>query len=77
MLKTTPWGPVYDDFCILQKVRNSFFRSAAPVGGLIVPSLEVKIGIKIIVFNFERYQVIITLSPSCSASNFAPGNTLE
>ncbi len=31
MLKTTLWGPVYEDFCIFQKVRNSFFRSAAPV----------------------------------------------
>ena len=31
MLKTMPWGAVYDDFCILQKLINSFFRNATPI----------------------------------------------
>ena len=34
MLKAIPWGAVYDDFYILQKIRDSFFRSAAPVYSL-------------------------------------------
>ena len=38
MLKTTPWGAVYEDFC-LQKVRNYFFRSAASVVVLLLAQL--------------------------------------